>query len=166
MKTKEIVLGGLLTGLALVIPLAFGGVLGIVIPPFSATLASHVPMMIAMIVSPGVAVMVGIGSALGFLIKLGMPAIAARAFMHTFVGYAGAKMVQKGRPLYSALIWTLPLHALLEAIIVLPFGFTLYQGLVGVGIGTALHHAIDSVITLGILVLPIAKPLGLSSRVR
>ena len=67
MKTNEIVLGGLLTALALVIPMAFGGILSIVIPPFSATLAAHVPIMLSMTISPLTAIMVGLGSSLGFL---------------------------------------------------------------------------------------------------
>ena len=66
MKVKELVLGALLTALALLIPLAFGGILGITIPPFSATLASHVPVMLAMLVNPLVAFVVGAGSAFGF----------------------------------------------------------------------------------------------------
>ncbi|HHY80897.1 MAG TPA: ECF transporter S component, partial [Thermoanaerobacter sp.] len=67
MKTREITIGGLLAALSLIIPLAFGGVLGIVIPPFSATLASHVPVMLAMLISPATAVFVGVVSAIGFL---------------------------------------------------------------------------------------------------
>lgn len=50
-------------------PIAFGGVMGVSIPPFSATLAYHVPVMLSMLISPLVAFMVAAGSALGFLIK-------------------------------------------------------------------------------------------------
>ena len=42
MDTREVVYGALLTALALLIPLAFGGFLSVMIPPFSATIASHV----------------------------------------------------------------------------------------------------------------------------
>jgi len=149
MKIKELVLGALLTSLALIIPLAFGGFLGITIPPFSATLASHVPVMLAMTVSPWVAFMVGAGSALGFLIKLG-PVIGARAAMHAVFAVIGALMIKRGFTLRTTLIATLPIHAISEALIVIPFGFSLYDIGVVIGVGTALHHLIDSVITLGV----------------
>ena len=51
-KTREVIYGALLTALALLIPLAFGGYLGVFIPLFSATLASHVPLFLSMLVSP------------------------------------------------------------------------------------------------------------------
>ncbi|MGH2332035.1 ECF transporter S component [Thermoanaerobacter mathranii] len=147
MKTREITIGGLLAALALVIPLAFGGVLGIVIPPFSATLASHVPVMLAILISPATAVFVGVVSAIGFLIKLG-PVIAARAAVHAVFGYVGAKMMQRRYSFPVALAVTLPIHAVLEAIVVMPFGFDFYKAFVVVEVGTILHHTIDSVIAL------------------
>ncbi|MEW8997116.1 MAG: ECF transporter S component [Thermoanaerobacter sp.] len=149
MKTREITIGGLLAALALVIPLAFGGVLGIVIPPFSATLASHVPVMLAMLISPVTAVFVGVVSAIGFLIKLG-PVIAARAAVHAVFGYVGAKMIQRGYSFPVALAVTLPIHAVLEAIVVMPFGFDFYKSFVVVGVGTMIHHTIDSAIALAL----------------
>ena len=146
---RELVLGALLTSLALIIPLAFGGVLGVTIPPFSATLASHVPVMLAMTVSPIVAFMVGAGSAFGFLMKLG-PVIGARAFMHTIFPVVGAILIRKGYSLRTVLIITAPIHAITEALVVVPFGFSLYNAGVVVGIGTLLHHVADSIITLGV----------------
>ncbi|MEG0371293.1 MAG: ECF transporter S component, partial [Clostridium sp.] len=41
MKIRKMVITALLMSLAIIIPVAFGGFLRIVIPPFSATLASH-----------------------------------------------------------------------------------------------------------------------------
>jgi len=147
MRVKEIVWGGILTCLALVIPLSFGGVLGITVPPFSATLASHVPVMLAMVISPLVAFMVAAGSALGFLLKLG-PVIGARAAMHIIFAVMGALMLRRGFAFKTVLLATLPVHALSEALIVLLFGFTLQKAGVVVGAGTALHHGIDSLIAL------------------
>lgn len=147
MKVREIVWGALLTALALLIPLAFGGVLGVVIPPFSATITSHVPSMISMLFGPWVAVMVGLGSAFGFLLKLG-PVVAARAAVHAVWGGVGAVLIRRGRPFWEVLLWMLPLHAGLEALIVLPFGFTLEKAGLVVGIGTALHHIVDALIAL------------------
>lgn len=150
MGTRQLVFGALLTALALLIPLAFGGVLGVVIPPFSATLASHVPVMISMLLGPWVAILVGAGSALGFFVKLG-PVIAARAAMHAVFAGAGAVMVKKGMPFWQALLWTLPIHALSEALTVLAFGFSLEKAGVVVGLGTAAHHLVDSGIALGVV---------------
>lgn len=147
MKTRDIVLGALLTALALIIPIYFGGYLRIYIPPFSATVASHVPVMLAFLASPMVAVMVGLGSALGFLFSMG-PVIAARAFIHAIFGFAGAKLIQKGCSFEKALILTAPIHAIGESLIVLPFGFDLYTALVLVGIGTLMHHLIDSAVSV------------------
>ncbi len=147
MKTKEMIYGAILTSLSLLIPLAFGGFLGITLPPFSATLASHVPVMVAMTISPLTAFAVASGSALGFLIKLG-PVIAARASMHILFGVAGAILYKKGMGLSKVLLITLPLHAISEALIVIPFGFDLYKAGVVIGVGTGIHHILDSIITL------------------
>lgn len=146
-KTKELMYGAILTSLSLIIPLAFGGFLGVTLPPFSATLASHVPIMIAISISPFTALTVALGSTLGFLIKLG-PIIAARASMHIVFGVLGALLYKKGMRLTKVLLLMLPVHALSEALIVIPFGFDLYKAGVVIGIGTGIHHIIDSIITI------------------
>ncbi|WP_422447551.1 ECF transporter S component [Thermoanaerobacterium sp. DL9XJH110] len=147
MKTKSMVTGALLTALSLVIPIAFGGYLRIYIPPFSATLASHVPSMLAMLINPLVAVTVGVGSTIGFLIILG-PVVAARAFIHTVFGLAGAILIKKGLSFEKAIILTAPIHALGEAVMVMLFGFDLYTALVVVGVGTFIHHFADGLISV------------------
>lgn len=148
MKTKELTIGALLSAMALLIPLALGGFLMVNIPPFTATIMSHVPLFLAMLVSPLSAVMVGLVSALGFLIKLG-PVIAARALMHAVVGYVGAAAIKKGYSFTAALIISMPFHALLEAVAVIPFyGLNLYKIFIVVALGTAIHHAVDSVIAV------------------
>jgi len=149
MTMKELLYGALLTALALLIPLAFRGWLQIAIPPFSATLASHLPSMLAMTISPWAAVLVGLGSSLGFLMTLG-PIVALRAFVHAIFGAIGAKAYQRGLTLWQVLLITLPIHALGEAVVVMLFGFSLYQALVVIGLGTALHHMADSAITLAV----------------
>lgn len=162
MKAKEIVTSALLAALSLLIPIAFGGYLKIYIPPFSATLASHVPSMISMLVSPTAAVMVGLGSSLGFLLIMG-PVVAARAFVHVFFGLTGALMIKKGLSFQKALILVAPIHAIGEALIVLPLGFDLYTAFVVVGIGTLLHHFLDSAVSVG-LVKVLSSGLSLSSK--
>lgn len=150
-KIKQMVYAGLLTALAIIIPIQFG-FLKIIIGPFTATLASHVPMMLAMLISPFVAVVVGIGSTIGFLIS-GSPAfVVARAATHIIVGYVGAKIIMKNQSYAKAAIITAPIHGVLEAIAVIPFyGLNLYQLLIITGVGTVLHHSVDSVIAYSIV---------------
>ncbi|MDF2502655.1 MULTISPECIES: hypothetical protein [Clostridium] len=144
---RKLTFTAMLTALAIIIPIVFGPFLKIQIPPFSATLASHVPMFLAMLIAPEVAVVVGVGSAIGFLLTA--PAvIAARAFTHTFVGLAGALMIRKGVSFKKVIVFTAPIHAILEALIVIPFGFTATKALYVVGIGTVAHHFVDGIITI------------------
>lgn len=145
MKIRDSVYGALLTAFSLLIPIAFGSYLRVFIPPFSATLASHVPVMIAMLINPPVALLVGAGSALGFLLIMG-PVVAARAAVHMLFGYVGAVLLKQGWSYPWVLLVTAPIHALGEALVVLPLGFTLYQGLYIVGFGTLLHHGLDALI--------------------
>lgn len=147
MKTKDMMVGAMLTALSILIPVSFGAYLRIYIPPFSATLGSHVPLFMAITVSPLVGAMVGVGSALGFLLILG-PIVGARACIHILLGYVGAKLFQKNQSLIKTLLYILPLHALGEALIVLPFGFDPYTAFVIVGIGTGLHHLMDTIIAV------------------
>ncbi|MHC1721371.1 MAG: ECF transporter S component [Clostridiaceae bacterium] len=146
---KKLTYTALLTALAIIIPLTFG-FLKVQLGPFSATLASHVPLFIAMFLGPGAAVMVGLGSTLGFLVSA--PAVvAARAFMHVFVGLAGALMLKQGVDFKKVVLFTAPIHGLLEALAVIPFGFTMYKVLVVVGVGTILHHIADGVIAFALI---------------
>lgn len=145
-RVREMLYGALLTGMAILIPIAFRGWLQVYLPPFSATIGSHVPSMLAMAISPWTAVLVGIGSGLGFLITLDA-VIAARALTHALFGAVGAYFVRRGMPLWQAILLTLPIHAVSEALVVMPFGYDLYTALVVVGVGTALHHCVDGAIT-------------------
>jgi len=149
-RIQELVYGALLTALALIIPLYFRGWLQIVIPPFSATLASHVPVMLAMFVSPWVAALVGVGSTYGFLITM-TPVIAARASIHIVFGVLGALLYRKGLSPWQVIAITAPIHALGEALVVIPFGFTMEVAFITVGIGTLLHHVVDAAISISIL---------------
>ncbi len=150
MTTRKIVYGALLTALALIIPISFGGYLRIYVPPFSATLCSHVPVFLSMLLGPLTAFMVGLGSTLGFLMVFDA-VIAARAAVHILVGTVGALLIQQGRLRFETTLFAvLPIHAVGEALIVIPFGFTLHYAGVVVGVGTALHHIMDAVIAITI----------------
>jgi len=158
---KKLTYTALLTALAIVIPLTFG-FLKVQLGPFSATLASHVPLFIAMLLGPGAAVMVGLGSTMGFLATAPL-VVAARAFMHVFVGYAGAVMLKKGMDFKKVVAITAPLHGALEALAVIPFGFTMYKVLVVVGAGTMLHHMVDGTIAFA-LIKALSKSMNIDLR--
>lgn len=146
---KVLVYSALLTALAIVIPIAFG-FLSIQVGPFSATLASHVPLFLAILLGPVPAAMVGIGSGIGFLLTKGSY-IAARAFMHTFVGVAGALLIKKGVGYGKMVAITAPLHGILEALVVIPFGINLDKILITVGVGSSLHHIVDGIIAFAVV---------------
>lgn len=149
LKPRDLAMTILLTALALIIPLVFT-FLRVTVPPFTATLAAHVPSMLAMFISPPVAVLVSLGSVIGFLIATG-PVIAARAFIHVIFGWVGAKAWQRGAPAWMVMLITLPVHAVGEMVAVVPFGYDMYRAGVVVGVGTALHHVVDAAITLAVV---------------
>jgi niacin transporter len=127
--------------------------------------------MLAMVVSPAVAVFVGLGSTFGFLVTLG-PVVAARAFVHVVWGVLGAILVRRGWRLWTVLVALLPVHALGEALAVLAFGFPVSVALLQVGVGTALHHAVDAgaalavARVLGTTLASVALPLEPAARRR
>ena len=153
-KIRKMIYAAILTAIAIIIPLQFG-ILKITIPPFTATLASHVPMFLAMLISPAVAVFVGVGSAFGFFITA-TSEIAARAAMHIIVGFVGAKIVQKDKNFKKAILITGPLHGILEGLAVIPFGFNYHKVLIVVALGTLIHHFVDATISYA-LVKSLAK---------
>ncbi|MBO8142447.1 MAG: ECF transporter S component [Firmicutes bacterium] len=150
MKPRELAVGALLTALALVIPLAFRGWLQVYFPVlgFSATLASHVPSMLAMFIGPLVAAMVGIGSTIGFAVTL-PPVIAARAASHIVFAAAGAYLYRRGMSPAMVMAAVLPIHAILEGLAAWIF-VQQWQAAAIVAGGTALHHVVDAIITLSV----------------
>lgn len=144
-RLRKMVFAAVLTAIAIIIPVQFG-FLKVVIGPFTATIASHVPMFLAMLISPSVAVVVGVGSALGFFIT-SPPVIAARAATHIVVGYVGAKIIEKDKNFKKATLITAPIHGILEGLMVIPFGYSFYQVIIVVAIGTILHHFVDGSIS-------------------
>ncbi|HZK57905.1 MAG TPA: ECF transporter S component [Clostridia bacterium] len=144
MDTKKLAIAALLTSIAIIVP--FVVFFKVLVPPFSATLGSHVPMFISMLLGPEIAIMVGLGSALGFFLNLG-PIIGARAAMHIIVGVIGAKLIERGMSFGKVATITAPIHGLLEVLVIIPFvDFDVHNLLVITGIGTVLHHAVDAFI--------------------
>ncbi|MFU0799592.1 MAG: ECF transporter S component [Xylanivirga thermophila] len=148
MKTRDIVIGGLLTAVSIMIPLLLAGTpLMVTIPPFfTATITAHVPTMLAMAISPQVAVMVALGSGIGFTIKVNA-IVGARAFTHAIFAFVGANAYKKGMSYKKVLLITAPIHGLCEALVVLPFGWDLKKAMLACGIGTIGHHLVDALVT-------------------
>lgn len=144
---KKLTYTALFTAMSVVIALT---VPKVIIPPFTATLTAHVPMFLAMFLGPVPAILVGLGSAFGFFIALG-PVVATRALSHVFVGLVGAIMLKKKMSFKMVILLTAPIHGMLEAIFVIPFGFTMYKILVTIGVGTVIHHFIDGAIALTLI---------------
>lgn len=163
-KLRELVVGAMLAALAIIIPVQFS-FLRVIIPPFSATLASHVPMFVSMLIGPYAAAICGIGSVIGFIYSGLNIVVVARAATHIVAGISGALLIKKGRSMYTAFAVTMPIHAVLEALVVIPFGYTAYNVLIVVGAGTAIHHLIDAAISTAVLYAlnPVLK-LGLNRR--
>lgn len=150
MKTKStlrLTISSMLAALSLAIPLLLAGTVSIVIGPFTATPASHVPTFLSALFGPGTAALVGVASALGFFVKLG-PLVGLRAAMHVPTGVAASLMLRRGASYPLALLLTAPLHALLETIVALAYGFQFKHALFVVGLGTLVHHAVDSAIAI------------------
>lgn len=169
MKTQKTVLAGLLCAIGIVIPMFAPK---IVIEPASFTLASHVPIFLAMFISPPVALFVVLGTTIGFFLS-GLPVIIVlRALSHLVFAVIGAYWLQKFPPqnkfktlLFGAAISLI--HAVCEFIVVSFFyfggianpasynsGFFISVVLL-VFIGTFIHSFVDLTIAY-----TVAKPLA------
>ncbi|MED7680511.1 hypothetical protein PO332_03835 [Enterococcus faecalis] len=94
MKTnsvKRLTISALLIAMGIIIPMVMPR---ITIGPASFTLASHVPIFIAMFISPVVAIAVSLGTGFGFFLSA-TPIIALRALSHLIFAVIGAVILQK-----------------------------------------------------------------------
>ena len=64
-SVRKLTISALLIGMGVIIPMVMPKIM---IPPASFTLASHVPLFIAMFFTPGVAVAVALGTTFGFFL--------------------------------------------------------------------------------------------------
>ena len=91
-SVQTMTVAALLCAVGIVIPMVFPKIW---IGPASFTLASHVPIFLAMFISPAVAAAVTLGTALGFFLS-GLPlVIALRALSHIVFVMIGATMLKK-----------------------------------------------------------------------
>ncbi len=160
-KTYQLALAGMLIAVGIIIP-TFSPI-KIIIEPASFTLASHVPVFLAMFISPAMGVAVSLGTTLGFFLG-GFPlTVVLRALTHVIFALAGALYLKKNDyQLIDSVKKSLPfsfviglLHATCEVLVVLPFyingsmpranydkGFFVSIFLL-VGVGSVIHSMFD-----------------------
>lgn len=180
-KVKIMTISALLCALGILIPMTFPK---IVVEPASYTLASHVPIFIAIFISPVVATFVAIISTLGFLVAGFAPVIVLRALSHLLFALIGAFILKKynhmlqsfkSTALYAVIISLL--HGVAEVAVVTYFynvsGVT--QGfydkgyfisvIILVGVGTLIHSIIDFAIATFVWI-PLQKVISIPANAR
>ena len=152
-KVREYTIVALLVAMAVVIPMYS---FKVVIPPFSMTLGAHIPVFIAMFISPYAVVLATIGNIFGFL-PLG-PVVMARAATHLIFGLIGAYMLRKKMNYLVVIGATMLIHAIAESIVALGFMYwTISNGGAAqastwlVFFGTVVHHSLDFAVATPIL---------------
>lgn len=158
------IISALLIAIGIIIPMFFPK---IVLEPASFTLASHVPVFIAMFISPAVTLAVSLGSAVGFLFS-GLPIVVVlRSLTHVIFAMCGALWLKRHPETFNSMPKMILLgfilsviHAAGEMAVVIPFYFgqamsTAYyqKGFVVAvvlltGVGTVIHSMVDFAISI------------------
>lgn len=161
-RIQEMTFAALLTAIAILIPSIMP--IKLIIPPASYTLGSHVPIFLAMFISPWVTAFVILASSLGYFMA-GYPIVVFRAFSHIIFGFLGALYLKKFPQTIenhkSSLLFNFVLgliHAIGEVLACVifysvtgeDFQKLFYVLFVLVGFGTIVHSMIDYVIALTI----------------
>lgn len=174
----RLVLAALLVAIGILIPMTFPK---ITLPLMSFTLASHVAIFLAIFLSPGVAIIVSLGTTLGFFLS-GLPLeVTLRALSHVVFAIVGALWIQKrpqllqhkGEAVAFCLVTNL-VHALMELIVISALFLGGFQRVVSnfseagymaiillVGLGTLIHGSVDFIISF-LVWQPLKKVPGLS----
>ncbi|MBW7571400.1 hypothetical protein [Caproiciproducens faecalis] len=163
-KLISMVIAALLCAIGIVIPMFAPK---IILEPASFTLASHVPIFIALFISPPVAAAVALGTSFGFLFA-GFPIVVVlRALSHVVFALTGALLLKKKEDMLSTAgkstlfgLLLAMIHAVCEVTVVTLFYFgnnmpkNYYTNgyfmsvLLLVGVGTVIHSMIDFGIAL------------------
>ena len=156
LKTKDMVISALLIAIGILIPMIFTG------PPFridlgvyTATIMAHVPVIIAMFISPATAVFTTFGTTIGFFFTAPI-VVAVRAASHVVFAILGAFLIKKGMRAIPLCIITGIIHAVLEGIVVMiffksgssapPEGYSADLTIWITIVGTLAHHCVDFII--------------------
>ncbi len=163
-KVLSMCIAAMLSAIGIVIPIFAPK---IVLEPASFTLASHVPIFIAMFISPWIAVFVALTTTFGFFISGLFPMVVViRAFSHLLFATVGALILKKNgnilmNPKSTALFAFAisVLHAAAEVVVVTFYYFGpglpkyeakgyLFSVVLLVGIGGLIHSIIDFAIAI------------------
>ena len=167
-SVQKMTASALLIALGIIIPMFSPA--KIVIPPASFTLASHVPVFVAMFISPWAAAAVSLGTTFGFLMGPFPFVIVLRAATHLVFATMGSfwlayrpqtlstRLKTQGFSLIVGLV-----HAICEVLVVslFYFGGSMAEGyyssgflssvLLLVGVGSVVHSMLDFIIALALL---------------
>jgi niacin transporter len=158
-KLQSLVIAALLCAIAIIIPMFAPR---IVLPPASFTLASHVPIFIALFISPPVALAVTVGATIGFFFA-GFPiVIVLRALSHILFVIVGILILKKKPDVMATIgsasafgLFLALIHAVSEVTVVTWFYFGnsmtpanyehgyLFSVVLLIGLGTIVHSMID-----------------------
>lgn len=168
-KIKAMTIAALLSAIGIFIPMY--SPVKFIYEPASFTLASHVPIFIAMFISPVVAVFVSILTALGFLLAGMFPIVVVfRALSHVIFASIGAYILKKNGKVLLSLITAIPfvllvslIHAAAEVVVSTIFYFKgqstasyLFTVIGLVGVGTLIHSTVDFILA-SIIWVPLQK---------
>ncbi len=154
-KVKTMTIAALLCAIGITIPMY--SPFKIIIEPASFTLGSHVAIMIAMFISPEVAVSVALVTSFGFLLGPFSIVVVLRALSHVVFVTVGAFLLKKNQNILLSYKTMIPfalfisiIHAVCEVIVSSIFYFTgtvttsyLISVIGLVGAGTIIHSMFD-----------------------
>lgn len=179
-KIKTMTIAALLSAIGILIPTY--SPIKILLEPFSFTFASHVPIFIAMFISPVIALCVALVTAFGFLIAGTFPLVVVfRALSHIVFALIGAYILKRNNKILMSLKTSIPfvlfiglLHAACEVAVSSAFYFTgqakdgfVNNVLILVGVGTIIHSTMDFIISVIIWVpLQHAVPIPYNARIK
>jgi niacin transporter len=158
------VISALLCAIGLIIPMFFPR---LTIPPMTFTLASHVPIMLAIFINPAVAVIVNIATTIGFFFTANNIVVSMRALSHLGFVIVASLILKKKPDMLQKLSTSFILcavialvHAFFETLVVTLFYFGgalpetwhmnsfLYSVILLVGVGTIAHSTVDYTISV------------------
>lgn len=155
-KTHDMVISALLIAIGILIPMIFTGPpFRIIIGPYTATIMAHVPVIIAMFISPQTAILTAVGTTIGFFFTAPV-IVAVRAASHIAFAVCGAYLIKKGMTAVPLCVVTGIIHAVLEGLVVLIFfagglstptaGYSVTALVIITVAGTLAHHTVDFII--------------------
>ncbi|MGX7014848.1 hypothetical protein [Vagococcus silagei] len=156
-STQSLTYSAILIALGILIPMIMP--VRIILGPATYTLASHVPIFLAMFISPGVAALVALGTAFGFFLTSTF-VVALRALSHIVFAVLGAwylsrhpEIVSHPRRFMKFNIAIGVIHATCETLVVTIVMFTgqiepmgIWAMILLLGVGGFVHSLVDGTI--------------------